>query len=78
MERIYRILLLAIFIVGFLGAIASADRNEGSLVDMIKDVKLAQEINDINGNKWNQDVADINEDGLARVEKFLSQGDENH
>jgi hypothetical protein len=42
---------------------------------MIKDIRLAQEVNDINSNNWNQDVANINEDGLSRVEALLSQGE---
>ncbi len=73
MERIYRVILFGLLIVGFLGAVASADSRD--LVSMIKDIRLAQEVNDINSNNWNQDVANINEDGLSRVEALLSQGE---
>lgn len=87
MERYYqglwRILFLGLFIVGFLGAIASSalsedrpeDQSKDDLVSMIKEIRLAQEVNDINANRWDQDVSNINEDGLSRVEALLSQQD---
>ena len=83
MERMYRSFLFALSIVGFLGVAASADLKTGqdnktsdkSLVEMIKDIHLAQEANVINNNKWNLDVANINEDGLSKVEQLLSEGE---
>lgn len=81
MERIYRVILFGLLVVGFLGAVASADHpvqdasTSKDLLSMIKDIRMAQEVNDINSNNWNQDVANINEDGLSKVEALLSQGE---
>jgi hypothetical protein len=88
-ERLYRVVLFGLFILGFLGAAASADlvTNTGTesssktLVSMIKDIRLVQEVNDINSNKWDQDVSNINEDGLSKVEALLTSDEtqfENH
>ena len=76
MERLYRIVLLGMFILGFIGAVASADKNQiqqEPSQSLIRDVRLAQEVNAVNDGTWNQDVANVNEDGLARVEAILSQ-----
>ena len=78
MERIYRLIFLGLFVLGFIGAVASADHtgdnNESSgptVASLIRDVRLAEEINSLNKARWNQDVTDINQDGLARVEDLM-------
>jgi len=76
-ERFYRVIFLGLFILGFIGAVASADhdgngKNDKSSVEsLIRDVRLAQQINDLNEGRWNQDVGNLKEDGLARVEDLL-------
>jgi len=73
-ERFYRshtsTRLFVLFIITFLGAVARADQE---LVSLIRDVRLAQEANDINTNKWNEEVAKINDEGLSKVEALLSK-----
>ena len=78
MERVYRIVFLALFILGFIGAVASADRptadlTQDSVISLLKDVQVAQEANEINAGRWNLDVNNVNEDGLARVEELFAQ-----
>ncbi|MDZ4678154.1 MAG: hypothetical protein SGI74_11680 [Oligoflexia bacterium] len=77
MERLYRVVFLALFIIGFVGAAASSSQSglgsdESALVSMIKDVRLAQEANEINEGRWNQNVQSLNEDSLARVEAVFA------
>ena len=77
MERIYRVVFLGLFVIGFVGAVASADRNgkdnsSTNIVSLLKDVRLAEEINALNTGRWNQDSANINEDGLSRVEALFA------
>ena len=93
MERIYRIIFLGLFILGFVGAVASADHNFSTVSDavgvdlspngapeatsdngsLIRDIRLAEEVNSMNEGRWNQDVTASNQDGLARVEAILNQ-----
>jgi hypothetical protein len=86
-ERIYRLIFLGLFVLGFVGAVASADftgenNNDGVTVtespvaSLIRDMRLAQEINDLNKGRWNQDVQATNEDGLARVEELVNTQDQ--
>ena len=77
MERIYRLIFLVLFILGFIGAVAGVGRTDESVqgekspvASLIKDVKLAEEINEINEGRWNQDVSDLNQDGISRVENL--------
>jgi hypothetical protein len=93
-ERIYRAVFSALFILGFVGAIASANKDVMKPLSgqaelkaqqqqeevtapksnsLIQDLRLAEEVNAINEGRWNQDVADINEDGLSRVEAILGR-----
>jgi hypothetical protein len=77
-ERIYRVLFLALFIIGFVGAAASSNQSSpddqvSPLVSLIKDVRLAQEANDINEGRWNQNTGNLNEDSLARVEALFAK-----
>lgn len=82
MERIYfvfwRLFFLVLFVLGFIGAAASGadhDQNgnqtESPVVSLIRDVRLAEEVNALNEGRWNQDVSNVKEDGLARVETLL-------
>ena len=87
MERIYRLVFLGLFVLGFVGAVASADlagdnnasgvtTTESPVASLIRDVRLAEEINDLNKGRWNQDVQATNEDGLARVEELVNTQDQ--
>lgn len=82
MDRFYyvfwRLLFLILFILGFIGAAASgADHDESGrptespVASLIRDVRIAEEVNEINEGRWNQDVSDLRQDGLARVENLL-------
>ncbi len=81
MERLYRYLLLALFIVGFVGAVSgieysgpAAVATVDSSVSLIKDVRLAQEINNLNeGRLMIEGQEDMNEKTLTRVEQVFSQ-----
>ena len=74
-ERLYRIILLVLFIIGFVGAAASKGNSEAQItgsntgvVSLINDVRMAQEVNALNTNSINS-----HDDGLAKVEMFLAQ-----
>jgi hypothetical protein len=85
MERISRFIFRGFFVLGFVGAVASADRAEQNgihvnlaettMLSLIQDVRLAQEAEAINSGRWNMDVGNIQEDGLARVEQLLARHD---
>lgn len=82
MERVYRVVLLALFVIGFIGAVAGVGHTDESIgeekspvASLIKDVRLAEEINDLNRGRWNQDVSDLNQDGLARIENLVGTSD---
>jgi hypothetical protein len=76
-ERIYRVIFLILFIMGFVGAAASAQHDDSNpddvspMASLIRDVRLAQEVNDLNDGHWNDDVARINDQGLSRVEDLF-------
>lgn len=70
MERLYRVVFLALFILGFVGAIASADSSD-TFADLIHDIQLANEVDDINNGRWTQDTLDDHQDGLAKVEALF-------
>ena len=76
-ERMYRLLFLGLFVVGFLGAVASADRTgnevsaQSSVISLIKDVRLAQEVNAINSGRWTEDKNELNAESLSHVEKLF-------
>lgn len=80
-ERVYRLVFLVLFIVGFVGALASANKfgeselDESPVASLLRDVRLAQEVNDLNHHRWNQDVANINEDGLTKMENLIQTQD---
>jgi hypothetical protein len=82
-ERLYRYVLYSLFAVVFVGVAASADHSEAlttapakDIISLIRDVKVVQEANAINNNTWTQDVSDINENGLSKVEELLSQDEQ--
>jgi hypothetical protein len=78
-ERLYRIIFLALFILGFVGAVASADKvtpdisTEEPSRSLLNDLRLAEEVNAINEGRWNQDTDNIQEDGLSRIEAILGE-----
>ncbi len=73
MERIYRILFLGFFILGFIGVIASADLaspNSGldkTMIAFLKDIQSAQEANDINSGQWLNNFASLSDDGSTEA-----------
>ena len=86
MERLYRIVFLGLFVVGFVGVIASADLEANrqtnksvvapvtstSLGSLLEDIRTAQDVNEINAGRWNQDIQDVNHDSLVKVEALLA------
>ena len=79
MERLVRIIFLGLFIVGFVGALASPDKDESkngessSIVSLLRDVSTADEADDINNGRWNQDIANNRSDSAFDVQKLLSK-----
>jgi len=85
-ERLYRIVFLGLFVVGFVGVIASADLEANrqtnksvvapvtstSLGSLLEDIRTAQDVNEINAGRWNQDIQDVNHDSLVKVEALLA------
>ena len=80
MERVYRILLLALFILGFVGILASQGKTEmgsalraissdDATLSLIHDVRLAQEVNSINQDGRTSE----DNDSLTKIEAFLAQ-----
>lgn len=83
MERVYRLIFLGLFVLGFIGAAAvgsdheeNGKATESPVAALVKDVRLAEEVNALNEGRWNQDVSDVRQDGLARVENLLSKDDQ--
>jgi hypothetical protein len=85
MRKLSQLIFSGFFILGFVGAIASADRAEENgvqanlaettMLSLIQDVRTAQEAELINEGRWNMDVANYREDALARVEQLLARHD---
>lgn len=74
LKLVYRSLFMSFFIVGFIGAFASADRDDTdptskSFVAILKDMKEAQEIDEINNGKY--DVRNDKQDGISDVQALL-------
>ena len=78
-ERIFRVISLGLFIIGFVTSVASESKplvSSGSspasgLVAIVEDIQSADEANAINSGRWNQDVNAIRQDGLGRVQRIL-------
>ena len=80
MQTLFRLIFFGLFILGFIGAIASAHRtgdndSPSPMASLIQDVRLAQEVNALNQNRWNHDVADLNEEALSKVQVMFQNED---
>jgi hypothetical protein len=73
-ERLYRILLFALFIFGFVGTVMGTnDTGRASVVSLIKDVRTAQEANMINAGRWSiQNRDELNSEALNQVEALFN------
>lgn len=74
MERMYRLVLFGLFILGFVGAVAGGNTNRGTespVVSLLRDVRLAQEAHMINSGTWSIDADDSQEETLDQVEKLF-------
>ena len=77
MERFYRIIFLALFILGFIGAVASAERtgqngtSESNFISLLNDVKLVDEANQINAGRWNIESPSMASASLDQIETIF-------
>ncbi len=72
-ERLSKLVFIVLFIVGFVGVTVGSENagsridNESTLISLIKEVRMAQEIENFNNTG---DVSDIS---LNQVEKILAK-----
>ncbi|MBK9294320.1 MAG: hypothetical protein IPM57_07725 [Oligoflexia bacterium] len=73
MERLYKFILLGLFILGFVGAIAGVPNQgeQSSIISLIRDVRMAEEVNLINSGRWSIDQAQTQEVELDQIEKLF-------
>jgi hypothetical protein len=83
MERLYRVIFLVLFVVGFVGAVASQDgasnpddMAKSPFASLFRDMRAAEEAETINAGRWNQDTQDLSSDGLAKIETIFAKAED--